>query len=70
VSIGTLDRSRTASLPNWRQETRDAQINQALFRTEKTANVHVRHLLAQLLIGVGGRGDEAAIARRLDLDQR
>jgi hypothetical protein len=55
-------------LPNRRQETRDTQSNQALFSTEKTARVHVHHLLARL--GSRRRGEAAAIAHRLDLDQQ
>ena len=44
------------------------QIGQALFITEKTASLHVSHILAKL--GVAGRGEAAAIAHRLGLDQR
>jgi DNA-binding CsgD family transcriptional regulator/tetratricopeptide (TPR) repeat protein len=43
------------------------QIGQALFITEKTASLHVSHILAKL--GVAGRGEAAAIAHRLGLDQ-
>jgi DNA-binding CsgD family transcriptional regulator/tetratricopeptide (TPR) repeat protein len=44
------------------------QIGQALFITEKTASLHVSHILAKL--GVAGRGQAAAIAHRLGLDQQ
>ena len=44
------------------------QIGQALFITEKTASVHVSHILAKL--GVAGRGEAAAIAHRLGLDKQ
>jgi DNA-binding CsgD family transcriptional regulator len=44
------------------------QIGQALFITEKTASLHVSHILAKL--GVAGRGEAAAIAHRLGLDQQ
>jgi DNA-binding NarL/FixJ family response regulator len=53
---------------NRRQATQDAQSNQALFSTEKTASVHVRHLLAKLESPV--RSEATAIAHRLHLDQR
>jgi ATP/maltotriose-dependent transcriptional regulator MalT len=43
------------------------QIGQALFITEKTASLHVSHILAKL--GVAGRGQAAAVAHRLGLDQ-
>jgi class 3 adenylate cyclase/DNA-binding CsgD family transcriptional regulator/tetratricopeptide (TPR) repeat protein len=43
------------------------QIGQALFITEKTASLHVSHILAKL--GVAGRGEAAAVAHRLGLDQ-
>jgi DNA-binding CsgD family transcriptional regulator len=39
------------------------QIGQTLFITEKTASLHVSHILAKL--GVAGRGEAAAIAHRL-----
>ena len=42
------------------------QIGQALFITEKTASLHVSHILAKL--GVAGRGEAAAVAHRLGLD--
>jgi hypothetical protein len=49
VSIGTLDLRRAASLlATTGQATKDAQANQALFNTEKTASVHIRHLLAKV----------------------
>ena len=38
------------------------QIGQALFITEKTASLHVSHILAKL--GVAGRGEAAAVAHR------
>ena len=44
------------------------QIGQALFITEKTASLHVSHILAKL--GVAGRGQAAAVAHRLGLDQQ
>jgi DNA-binding CsgD family transcriptional regulator len=44
------------------------QIGQALFITEKTASLHVSHILAKL--GVAGRGEAAAVAHRLGLDQQ
>jgi DNA-binding CsgD family transcriptional regulator len=44
------------------------QISQALFITEKTASLHVSHILAKL--GVAGRGEAAAIAHRLGLDKQ
>ena len=44
------------------------QIGQALFITEKTASLHVSHILAKL--GVAGRGQAAAIAHRLGLDKQ
>jgi DNA-binding CsgD family transcriptional regulator len=43
------------------------QIGQELFITPKTASVHVSRILAKL--GVAGRGEAAAIAHRLGLDQ-
>jgi DNA-binding CsgD family transcriptional regulator/tetratricopeptide (TPR) repeat protein len=43
------------------------QIGQALFITPKTASVHVSRILAKL--GVAGRGEAAAIAHRLGLDE-
>jgi DNA-binding CsgD family transcriptional regulator/tetratricopeptide (TPR) repeat protein len=43
------------------------QIGRALFITEKTAGLHVSHILAKL--GVPGRGEAAAVAHRLGLDQ-
>jgi DNA-binding NarL/FixJ family response regulator len=44
------------------------QIGQALFITEKTASLHVSHILTKL--GVAGRGEAAAIADRLGLDKQ
>ena len=44
------------------------QIGEALFITEKTASLHVSHILAKL--GVAGRGEAAAIAHRLGLDKQ
>jgi DNA-binding CsgD family transcriptional regulator/tetratricopeptide (TPR) repeat protein len=44
------------------------QIGQALFITEKTASLHVSHILAKL--GVAGRGQAAAIAHRLGLPKQ
>jgi DNA-binding NarL/FixJ family response regulator len=43
------------------------QIGQELFITEKTASVHVSRILTKL--GVAGRGQAAAVAHRLGLDQ-
>jgi hypothetical protein len=55
VSIGTLDRPQS-SIPTRtrRREIQDAQISRVPFHIEKTASVHVRHLLAKL--EVAGRG--------------
>jgi DNA-binding CsgD family transcriptional regulator len=44
------------------------QIGETLFITPKTASIHVSRILAKL--GVAGRGEAAAIAHRLGLDQR
>jgi DNA-binding CsgD family transcriptional regulator len=44
------------------------QIGQELFITEKTASLHVSHILAKL--GVAGRGEAAAMAHRLGLDKQ
>ena len=44
------------------------QIAQALFITEKTASLHVSHILVKL--GVAGRGEAAAVAHRLGLDKQ
>jgi DNA-binding NarL/FixJ family response regulator len=44
------------------------QIGEALFITEKTASLHVSHILTKL--GVAGRGEAAAIAHRLGLDKQ
>jgi DNA-binding CsgD family transcriptional regulator len=44
------------------------QIGETLFITEKTASLHVSHILAKL--GVAGRGEAAAIAHRLGLDRQ
>ena len=44
------------------------QIGQELFITPKTAGVHVSRILAKL--GVAGRGEAAAVAHRLGLDQQ
>jgi DNA-binding CsgD family transcriptional regulator len=44
------------------------QIGKELFITEKTASLHVSHILAKL--GVAGRGQAAAVAHRLGLDQQ
>jgi hypothetical protein len=41
---------------------------ETLFITEKTASLHVSHILAKL--GVAGRGEAAAVAHRLGLDQQ
>jgi hypothetical protein len=67
--VGANSRGRSGPLTNpravSRHATQDAQSNQALFGTEKTASVHDHHVLAEL--GVGGRGEAAPIAHRLDL---
>jgi DNA-binding CsgD family transcriptional regulator/tetratricopeptide (TPR) repeat protein len=44
------------------------QIGQALFITPKTAGVHVSRILTKL--GVAGRGEAAAVAHRLGLDNQ
>jgi DNA-binding CsgD family transcriptional regulator/tetratricopeptide (TPR) repeat protein len=44
------------------------QIGQALFITPKTASLHVSHILTKL--GVARRGEAAAVAHRLGLDQQ
>jgi class 3 adenylate cyclase/DNA-binding CsgD family transcriptional regulator/tetratricopeptide (TPR) repeat protein len=44
------------------------QIAETLFISDKTASVHVSRILTKL--GVAGRGEAAAIAHRLGLDQR
>jgi len=44
------------------------QIGQELFITPKTASLHVSRILAKL--GVAGRGEAAAVAHRLGLDQQ
>jgi DNA-binding NarL/FixJ family response regulator len=44
------------------------QIGQALFITDKTASLHVSHIITKL--GVAGRGEAAAIAHRLGLDKQ
>jgi DNA-binding CsgD family transcriptional regulator len=44
------------------------QIGQALFITPKTASIHVSRILAKL--GVAGRGEAAAVAHRLGLDNQ
>jgi len=41
------------------------QVAEALFISEKTASIHVSHILAKL--GVGGRVEAAAVAHRLGL---
>jgi DNA-binding NarL/FixJ family response regulator len=41
------------------------QIAEVLFITEKTASLHVSHILAKL--GVAGRAEAAAVAHRLGL---
>jgi hypothetical protein len=43
------------------------QIGEERFITPKTASVHVSRILAKL--GVAGRGEAAAIAHRLGLDE-
>jgi DNA-binding CsgD family transcriptional regulator/tetratricopeptide (TPR) repeat protein len=44
------------------------QIGQALFITEKTASLHVSHILAKL--GVASRGEAAAVAHRLGMSRQ
>ena len=44
------------------------QIGQVLFISEKTASLHVVHILAKL--GVAGRGQAAAIAHRWGLQKQ
>jgi DNA-binding NarL/FixJ family response regulator len=43
------------------------QVAEALFITEKTASLHVSHILAKL--GVASRVEAAAVAHRLGLAQ-
>ena len=43
-------------------------IGETLFITEKRASLHVSHILAKL--GVAGRGEAAAVAHRLRVDQQ
>jgi DNA-binding NarL/FixJ family response regulator len=44
------------------------QIGKQLFIAEKTASLHVSHILAKL--GVASRGQAAAAAHRLGLDKQ
>jgi len=78
TAVAPKERSPAASLGLTRREAEvltlvaegrsNRQIGQELFITEKTASLHVSHILAKL--GVAGRGEAAAIAHRLGLDKR
>ena len=57
----------TGSRP-WRRSLGGDHTGETLFITEKTASLHVSHILAKL--GVAGRGEAAAVAHRLGLDQQ
>jgi DNA-binding CsgD family transcriptional regulator/tetratricopeptide (TPR) repeat protein len=67
ASLG-LTRRETEVLALVAEGRTNRQIGQALFITEKTASLHVSHILAKL--GVAGRGEAAAIAHRLGLDKQ
>ena len=67
ASLG-LTRRETEVLALLAEGRTNRQIGQALFITEKTASLHVSHILAKL--GVAGRGQAAAVAHRLGLDQQ
>ena len=67
ASLG-LTRRETEVLALLAEGRTNRQIGQALFITEKTASLHVSHILAKL--GVAGRGEAAAVAHRLGLDQQ
>jgi len=67
ASLG-LTRRETEVLTLLAEGRTNRQIGQALFITEKTASLHVSHILAKL--GVAGRGEAAAVAHRLGLDQQ
>ena len=67
ASLG-LTRRETEVLVLLAEGRTNRQIGQALFITEKTASLHVSHILAKL--GVAGRGEAAAVAHRLGLDQQ
>jgi len=67
ASLG-LTRRETEVLALLAEGRTNRQIGQALFITERTASVHVSHILAKL--GVAGRGEAAAIAHRLGLDKQ
>jgi DNA-binding CsgD family transcriptional regulator/tetratricopeptide (TPR) repeat protein len=67
VSLGLTQRE-TEVLALVAEGRTNRQIGQALFITPKTASVHVSRILAKL--GVAGRGEAAAIAHRLGLDQQ
>ena len=67
ASLG-LTRRETEVLSLLAEGRTNRQIGHALFITEKTASLHVSHVLAKL--GVAGRGEAAAVAHRLGLDQQ
>ena len=67
ASLG-LTRRETEVLGLLAEGRTNRQIGQALFITEKTASLHVSHILAKL--GVAGRGEAAAVAHRLGLDRQ
>jgi DNA-binding CsgD family transcriptional regulator len=67
ASLG-LTRRETEVLALLAEGRTNRQIGQALFITEKTASLHVSHILAKL--GVAGRGEAAAVAHRLGRDQQ
>jgi DNA-binding CsgD family transcriptional regulator/tetratricopeptide (TPR) repeat protein len=67
ASLG-LTRRETEVLALLAEGRTNRQIGHALFITEKTASLHVSHILAKL--GVAGRGEAAAVAHRLGLDQQ
>jgi DNA-binding CsgD family transcriptional regulator/tetratricopeptide (TPR) repeat protein len=67
ASLG-LTRRETEVLALLAEGRTNRQIGQALFITEKTASLHVSHILAKL--GVAGRGEAAAVAHRLGLDRQ
>ena len=67
VSLG-LTRREAEVLALVAEGRTNRQIAQALFITEKTASLHVSHILAKL--GVAGRGEAAALAHRLGLDKQ
>jgi DNA-binding CsgD family transcriptional regulator/tetratricopeptide (TPR) repeat protein len=64
ASLG-LTRRETEILALLAEGRTNRQIAEQLFISQKTASVHVSHILAKL--GVAGRGEAAAIAHRLGL---